>query len=185
MSDASTQASGGGWHPDPSGRHELRYWDGTQWTDSVSDGGNQSNDPFTGGATATGVQQGYGYSAQPYTLSSKGKRFGAALLDGLLVIVTLFIGWIIWWIILWKKGQSPAKSILKMRVLKADTGRCAVTGDMAMRELVGKVLLGFIPFWGLVDNLFVLFDERSQALHDKIAGTIVIDDPDDRYAPAL
>lgn len=30
------------WHPDPTGRHELRYWDGSQWTDHVSDQGVQS-----------------------------------------------------------------------------------------------------------------------------------------------
>src|SRR5688500_18577135 len=28
-----------GWHPDPRGRHEHRYWDGTKWTDHVSDEG--------------------------------------------------------------------------------------------------------------------------------------------------
>ena len=26
-----------GWHPDPTGRHAQRYWDGRQWTDQVSD----------------------------------------------------------------------------------------------------------------------------------------------------
>jgi hypothetical protein len=34
-----------GWHPDPMGRHEHRYWDGTQWTDNVSDQGQMSMDP--------------------------------------------------------------------------------------------------------------------------------------------
>lgn len=33
------------WYPDPSGKHELRYWDGTRWTDHVSDHGRQSVDP--------------------------------------------------------------------------------------------------------------------------------------------
>ena len=33
------------WLHDPSGRHELRYWDGSQWTSSVSDGGEQTEDP--------------------------------------------------------------------------------------------------------------------------------------------
>jgi hypothetical protein len=28
-----------GWNPDPWGRHELRYWDGGQWTGHVADGG--------------------------------------------------------------------------------------------------------------------------------------------------
>ncbi len=32
------------WFPDPSGRHELRWWDGTQWTDHVSDDGETAND---------------------------------------------------------------------------------------------------------------------------------------------
>ncbi len=34
-----------GWQPDPHGRHEYRYWDGTAWTDQVSDGGVVSTDP--------------------------------------------------------------------------------------------------------------------------------------------
>ena len=32
------------WHPDPSARHQLRYWNGTVWTASVSDDGVQSED---------------------------------------------------------------------------------------------------------------------------------------------
>ncbi len=35
------------WHPDPTGRHELRYWDGTQWTEHVSDSGVQSTSPLS------------------------------------------------------------------------------------------------------------------------------------------
>ena len=45
-------ASGGGavaqpagWHPDPSGRHEMRYWNGSGWTDDVSDAGVAAKDP--------------------------------------------------------------------------------------------------------------------------------------------
>ncbi|GJM37971.1 MAG: hypothetical protein DHS20C19_13380 [Acidimicrobiales bacterium] len=33
-----------GWHPDPSGRHELRYHDGSAWTAHVSDAGATSTD---------------------------------------------------------------------------------------------------------------------------------------------
>jgi uncharacterized protein YxjI len=32
------------WYPDPSGRHEHRYWDGTRWTEHVSSHGRQSVD---------------------------------------------------------------------------------------------------------------------------------------------
>jgi hypothetical protein len=43
-----------GWQPDPTGRHEYRYWDGTKWSDDVSDGGVATTDPVTGGGPATG-----------------------------------------------------------------------------------------------------------------------------------
>ncbi|MGE5211330.1 MAG: DUF2510 domain-containing protein [Acidobacteriota bacterium] len=34
-----------GWYADPSGRFELRYWDGTAWTEHVSRAGQQFTDP--------------------------------------------------------------------------------------------------------------------------------------------
>lgn len=33
------------WYPDPSKRYELRYWNGTAWTEHVASGGVQSVDP--------------------------------------------------------------------------------------------------------------------------------------------
>ncbi len=33
------------WYKDPSGRFELRYWNGSAWTEHVSTGGAQSIDP--------------------------------------------------------------------------------------------------------------------------------------------
>ncbi|MCW2636024.1 MAG: hypothetical protein JWQ99_2391 [Blastococcus sp.] len=40
MADAS-------WLPDPSGAHELRYWDGAAWTEHVSDQGTTGQEPLT------------------------------------------------------------------------------------------------------------------------------------------
>jgi uncharacterized protein YxjI len=37
------------WYPDPLGRHELRYWDGSQRTEHVSSHGRQAVDPPTQG----------------------------------------------------------------------------------------------------------------------------------------
>lgn len=33
------------WYRDPSGRHERRWWDGTEWSDRVLDGEHESSDP--------------------------------------------------------------------------------------------------------------------------------------------
>lgn len=41
----SNQSSPANWYPDPTSRHQLRYWNGVNWTDHVSDGGQQSIDP--------------------------------------------------------------------------------------------------------------------------------------------
>jgi len=35
-----------GWHDDPTGRHESRYFDGLSWTANVQDGARASKDPF-------------------------------------------------------------------------------------------------------------------------------------------
>ena len=35
-----------GWYADPTGRHEFRHWDGSQWTEHVSDHGSQAVDPI-------------------------------------------------------------------------------------------------------------------------------------------
>lgn len=44
-----------GWNTDPTGRFQLRYWDGAAWTDHVSTNGVQQTDPVAGGAPVTPV----------------------------------------------------------------------------------------------------------------------------------
>jgi hypothetical protein len=46
-------ASSDGWKADPSGRHELRYHDGTTWTEHVADGGVTAQDPYDPADVAT------------------------------------------------------------------------------------------------------------------------------------
>lgn len=55
MSNGGMQPAG--WHPDPTGRNELRYWDGAAWTNYASTAGQQRTDPVAGppGSMATGA----------------------------------------------------------------------------------------------------------------------------------
>ncbi len=47
-----------GWHPDPAGRWQVRWWDGVAWTDRVATGGRLATDPVPGGeATAALVNR--------------------------------------------------------------------------------------------------------------------------------
>lgn len=41
-----------GWQSDPTGKHDHRYWDGSQWTDNVSDAGVASTDAYEPAAVA-------------------------------------------------------------------------------------------------------------------------------------
>lgn len=41
----TSSAATAAWYADPSGRYELRYWDGQEWTEHVARGGQQFTDP--------------------------------------------------------------------------------------------------------------------------------------------
>lgn len=49
-----------GWRPDPSGRHELRWWDGQGWTKQVVSGGVQQLEPPGGVVPAQAKERGSG-----------------------------------------------------------------------------------------------------------------------------
>ncbi len=56
MTAVGPAATPADWYPDPSGRHQHRYWDGYAWTDHVADAGNAGVDPMpAGGAVARAV----------------------------------------------------------------------------------------------------------------------------------
>ena len=42
---SSSAAAPAAWYADPSNRFELRYWDGSEWTEHVARGGQQFTDP--------------------------------------------------------------------------------------------------------------------------------------------
>ena len=44
LSAAQTASVPGGWFADPTGRHELRFWDSVRWTAAVADNGVTSAD---------------------------------------------------------------------------------------------------------------------------------------------
>jgi uncharacterized RDD family membrane protein YckC len=111
-------------------------------------------------------------------LSPPLRRLGAWVLDVVLLVLTLFIGWLIWSLIVWGRGQSPGKQLLGMRVVRSDTRVTVSWGRMALREVVCKTIIGLVAsvtVIGLVLYCWLLWDSETQELWDKMATTLVID----------
>jgi len=114
---------------------------------------------------------------QGVRLSSAGKRFGEHVLEIVLVFVTLIIGWFVWSLIVYGRGQSPAKQLLGMRVVSLNQGTKTSWGMMFLREIVLKPLVTFFSAFVLYVPLFwLLWDKDNQELWDKAISTIVVDD---------
>lgn len=165
-------------------------------------------------------QQGNPYGQQemlpPGTVAAdKGRRFAAALLDGLFMLlinlgimlvlmggpalllgltasssptgepaawtaVVMMIGMLAGYALIFavpflykgraeaKRGSTPGKRIMKMRVIDLNT-----LGNPRMGASMLRTLIYYLLGW--ISCLWILFDPRQQALHDKAATTAVID----------
>ena len=108
-------------------------------------------------------------------------------MDGMDMIIlaglVLLLGYIVWWLIALGKAQTPGKQIVGVRVVNADTGQPLNWGMMFLREFVIKGLLaGFILGFTfgigviavLLNYLWPLWDDKNQAMHDKMVSSIVV-----------
>ena len=110
-------------------------------------------------------------------LAGWGIRFVAVILDVILVPLTLFIGYLVWWLIILGRGQTPGKQIVGIQAVHTHSGQPLGWGMMFVREFLVKGILFrllYVLTLGilfLLDNLWPLWDQNKQALHDKIVGT--------------
>ena len=77
------------------------------------------------------------------TAASPWIRLGALVLESVLFLVTLGIGWVIWALVIVGRGQTPAKALLNLRVV--DTGSLKPVGFARMfwvREIVAGIVAG-------------------------------------------
>ena len=73
---------------------------------------------------------------QNFELASPGHRIGAVAVDMGLNFVTLGSGWFIWSLVMWGKGQTPGKNLLKIRVINNVTKQPASWGHMLLRQFL-------------------------------------------------
>lgn len=135
-------------------------------------------------------------------LASRGSRLAAAILDGLIVLASMAPGFLLmsngagspeemlqkgamaamvgpfllglyYMIILTRDGQTLGKKIMKIRIVRFDDGSNPGFGRVIGRRVFLNGLLGYIPFYALVDVLFI-FGSQQRCVHDLIAGTKVV-----------
>lgn len=90
---------------------------------------------------------------------------------GIFIAILFPAGYVVWFMLLLRKGLTPGKKLLGLQVVNHQTGRLPGYGKMFLREIVGRFLnrMGF----GL-GYLWALFDKNAQAWHDRLAGTVVL-----------
>lgn len=116
-----------------------------------------------------------------------GVRFVAVLIDALILLIpnlifSIVIGDILgnalsfllgaaYAVYFWSSsGQTPGKQVMKLKVVKADGGAILTPGEAIVRY-IGQIISA-IPL--ALGYLWVLWDPKHEAWHDKIAGTKVI-----------
>ena len=114
------------------------------------------------------------------TTTSARKRLAGFLLDVVLLVATLGIGYLVWALILYRSGRSPAKQLLGMRVIKLKDDRPAGWWRMVWREIAKLVMLTV-----LVSAFWILWDYDNQELWDKFAETLVVDWPPNVPVPSV
>lgn len=124
------------------------------------------------------------------TPASRGSRLLAAFIDGAAVFliygIAVFIGhlevlilgiaalWIYQIFLLTTLGQTIGKRFCGIKIVTHDTG---ANGGFVTNVLLRSILNGLIsviPFYALVDILFI-FREDRRCIHDMIAGTKVVE----------
>jgi uncharacterized RDD family membrane protein YckC len=120
---------------------------------------------------------------QGVTVASPGQRLLCWLLEIVLSIATLGIGWLIWAAMIVGSGQTPAKRLMNQRVVGASSLQPVGFSKMVfMRGIVA----GFVSYFAILFTLGVLlfmplWDRRKQNIWDKVSHTYVVHDPFDAW----
>ena len=70
------------------------------------------------------------------------RRFTAWVLEIVLISGSAYIGWLIWSLITWGKGQTPAQNLLRIVTINEETGTAAKRPQMFIR-----FFLIFLAYW--------------------------------------
>lgn len=85
--------------------------------------------------------------------------------------ISMLAGFAYWIYFTGKSGQTLGKKMMKIKVIDAQSGLPPSFMNAFLREVIGKFVSNAVFSLGY---LWMLWDDKKQTWHDKIAGTIVI-----------
>lgn len=101
---------------------------------------------------------------------------GAMAAGGTFMLVGALAWAVITYILVQRNGQTIAKKLLGIKVVRVDGSKASVGRIFWLRNVV-NTLITMVPvaglIYGLLDSLWI-FGEERRCLHDKIADTIVV-----------
>jgi uncharacterized RDD family membrane protein YckC len=146
-----------------------------------------------------------GHLKQRLPLASRWTRLGGAIVDGLAHFVGMVPGFVLMiaadtdsseemeaialllmlggltvvaivnWVLIAQRGQSYGKILLKMQIIRYDTGVLpGFVNGVILRIWIPVAINQFCSLFGLLDALWIFGQER-RCLHDLIASTEVVD----------
>jgi uncharacterized RDD family membrane protein YckC len=78
-------------------------------------------------------------------------------------------------ILFWRfRGATPGKMLVSARIVDAATLGAPSTG-----KLIGRYFAYIVSSIFMLGFIWIAFDKRKQGWHDKLAGTVVIEEEDD------
>ncbi len=101
-------------------------------------------------------------------VATKSARLAGVLLNSFISMFTLWVGWIVMFIIWGKQGQTPGHRCMKTQVIHLDSNQPAGRGRLLARLFVRAV------FAGWVDWLVIFFSKNNRTWTDMLLRTAVV-----------
>lgn len=106
-------------------------------------------------------------------LASPWQRLLGMLLDRLILVLSLIVGWLIWLVFTSRTAQTPGKRLIYTYIVDFRSGMPVSAFRVWSREVIYVLMLLVFPL-GMLDLAVFVFDRNHRSLHDKLIGTAVI-----------
>ncbi|MEE8337856.1 MAG: RDD family protein [Dehalococcoidia bacterium] len=129
------------------------------------------------------------YNASELETAGRWRRLSGSLLDSVLGIVTFGAGWLIWFMVVGQRGQTPGKQLVNLYIIRSDGSRAGGwftwTRELLIKGLLfstaGSIVALFTFGLGylipVLAAAWCLWDFNHQCLWDKVGGTYVAHSP--------